>query len=263
MRRQYIDGPFGQIHIRTAGPATGVPLICLHQSPLSGAMFEAAVPALMNLGYWVIAPDTPGYGQSDAPDEPIDIAGYTRAIPAILDYFNLKKAALLGHHTGAVFASHFATVMPERVCALVLNGVPILSPEERAFFASLTFAPLDLKADGSHLLAAWQQRLKASPGWTKLDIMNRYCVDTLANPERYYWAFDAVFAHDVDADICALKVPTALLTNTGEDLYEGTKRAHALRPDFAFHALEGGTHDIVDEQPDAWAGAVHLLLQEL
>jgi len=259
-RRSYTDGPYGQIHIRCAGRDDGRPLICLHQSPLTGGMFDAALPALTALGYRVIAPDTPGYGLSDAPAQPIDIAGYTQVLPAVLAHFGLERAAILGHHTGAVFAGAFALSAPESVEALVLNGVPILSEEEKAFFATLSFAPLEPKADGSHLIAAWQQRLKASPGWTRLDVMHRYSTDMLANPDRYFWAFDAVFAHDIAADVRALAVPTALLTNTGEDLYEGTKRAHALRPDFAFHALEGGTHDIVDEQPEAWAKAVHHLL---
>jgi hypothetical protein len=45
-------------------------------------------------------------------------------------------------------------------------------------------------------------------------------------------------------------VPTLLLTNTGEDLYEATQRSRDLRPDFfAYQALQGGTHDIIDEQP--------------
>jgi pimeloyl-ACP methyl ester carboxylesterase len=47
-----------------------------------------------------------------------------------------------------------------------------------------------------------------------------------------------------------------LMTNTGEDLYEATGRAHAIRPDFAFAALEGGSHDIIDEQPQNWARTV-------
>jgi hypothetical protein len=47
-----------------------------------------------------------------------------------------------------------------------------------------------------------------------------------------------------------------ILTNTGEDLYQASRRAHDLRPDFDFTELVGGTHDIVDEQPKAWAQAV-------
>ena len=47
-----------------------------------------------------------------------------------------------------------------------------------------------------------------------------------------------------------------IFSNSGEDLYAASRRAHAMRPDFAFAALEGGTHDIADEQPEAWTEVV-------
>ena len=53
-----------------------------------------------------------------------------------------------------------------------------------------------------------------------------------------------------------ITVPTLVLTNSGEDIYDATCRAAQSRPDWAFTALNGGTHDIVDEQPQAWADAV-------
>lgn len=261
-RRGYADGPYGQIHYREVG-AGGQPLILLHQSPLTGSMFDAAAGLLAQAGYHVVAPDTPGYGLSDTPAQPIDISGYASCLPSVLDHFGFETTSILGHHTGAVIAARFAIEHPQKVSAMVLNGVAILSPEERAFFDGLKFAPLVPQADGSHLSATWQQRLTTTPGWTDINAMHRYCVDMLAIPDRYFRAFDAVFAHDIQADIRAIGVPTALLTNTGEDLYGGTQRAHAMRPDFAFHALEDGTHDIVDEQPQAWAEAVASLLAKV
>ena len=53
-----------------------------------------------------------------------------------------------------------------------------------------------------------------------------------------------------------------LLTNTGEDLYQATLRAHGVRPDFGNAELAGGTHDIVDEQPEAWTEAIATFLAE-
>jgi hypothetical protein len=38
-----------------------------------------------------------------------------------------------------------------------LNGVPLLSAEDRAFFADFKFEPLVIEDDGSHLTAAWNQ----------------------------------------------------------------------------------------------------------
>ena len=56
--------------------------------------------------------------------------------------------------------------------------------------------------------------------------------------------------------LLAIDVPTMILTNTGDDIYFAAKRAALLRPDFSFLELEGGTHDIVDEQTQIWVKSV-------
>jgi pimeloyl-ACP methyl ester carboxylesterase len=254
LRRAYVDGPYGQIHLRIAGE--GAPLLLLHQSPLSGDQFAAALPLLAQRGFMAVAIDTPGFGLSDRPLEPVGIAGYARAISAVLDALELSCAHLLGHHTGASIAANCAAHYPERIDKLILNGLALLSAAERAQFANFRFAPLAPEADGSHLLAAWNQRLAASPGWSDLTAMHRYTVEMLANSDHYHWGFEAAFAHDLTADLDAIRAPALILTNTGDDLYAASQRAHELRPDFAFCALEGGTHDVIDEQPDAWTAAV-------
>jgi pimeloyl-ACP methyl ester carboxylesterase len=163
---------------------------------------------------------------------------------------------VLGHHTGASIAASLAARHPGRVDRLILNGLPLLSEDERRFFATFKFAPLVPRADGGHLVDAWNERLQATPGWTDIAAMHRHVATMLANPDRYFWAFDAVFAHDLAADLERIKVPTMVLTNSGEDLYAASGRAAARRPDWRFVALDGGTHDIVDEQPQAWAAAI-------
>ena len=259
IRRSYVDGPHGQIHLRQVG--NGTQLLLLHQSPLSGGQFEAALPLLAHAGFAVAAMDTPGFGQSERPEAPVGIAGYADSIPAVLKALGWHKAHILGHHTGASIAASFAARNPARLDKLVLNGLALLSEEERTHFAQFGFAPLEPKADGSHLLAAWNQRLAASPGWTHLPAMHRYVTEMLANSQHYFWGFEAAFAHDLAADLMAIAAPTLILSNTGEDLYAASKRAHAMRPDFAFAALEGGTHDIVDEQPEAWVEEVTRFLK--
>jgi pimeloyl-ACP methyl ester carboxylesterase len=256
IRRAYVDGRWGQVHLTMAGPEDGPPLVLLHQSPLSGAQFAPALPLLARAGLRAIAVDTAGFGQSDPPPAPASIAEHAEALGLVLDRLGLARAHLLGHHTGAMIAASFAARCPERVGRLVLNGVPLFSAEERAHFATFDFRPIAPLADGSHLLAAWQQRLAATPGWTDLAAMHRHVVAWLANPDRAHWGFQMAFAHDLEADLRAITAPTLILTNSGEDLFAASLRAHALRPDWDFHALVGGTHDVVDEMPEAWAAAV-------
>jgi pimeloyl-ACP methyl ester carboxylesterase len=254
MRKAYCDGPYGQLHMRIVGE--GDPLLLLHQSPLNGGQFDAVLPLLAQQGFCAVALDTPGFGASTRPAEPVGISGYAAALPAVFEAMAWTDACLLGHHTGAMTAAHFAAQNPAQIRKLILNGVPLLSDEDQAHFAHFRFEPLVPKEDGSHLLAAWNQRLTASPGWNDIRAMHRYVVDLLANPDAYGWGFEAAFAHDMVPDLMAITAPTLILTNSGEDLYAASQRARDLRPDFAFAALEGGTHDIIDEQPRAWARAV-------
>lgn len=252
--KRYVEGRWGQVHLRECG--AGEPLMLLHQSPLSGAMFDAATPLLAEQGFHVVAPDTAGYGNSDPAPGGTTIEDHGDAVGALLDALEWERCHLLGHHTGAAIAAAFAARHPQRIDHLVLNGVPFLTEEELAHFRTFDFKPLHPKEDGSHLLAAWNQRLAASPGWTDLRAMHRYTVEMLAINETYHLGFKAALAHDMLADLQALSAPTLVFTNTGEDLYAASRRAAELRPDLSFAELEGGTHDIVDEQPEAWAQTV-------
>lgn len=254
IKKGYVDGPFGQIHYRETG--NGPMLFLLHQSPLSGAMFSPVMPLLARCGFRAIAIDTPGYGMSDGPATPASVEALSDAIVAATTALSTGPFFLLGHHTGAVLATNIAARKSAPVDRLVLNGVPILTPEERDFYASFEFGPIEFSADGSHLVDAWNQRLSSSPGWTDLPAMHKHTVEMLMNSDRYWFAFNAVFAHDIEADFMNIACPTMILTNSGEDLFEASKRASSLRPDMSFTSLEGGTHDIIDEQPANWSTAV-------
>src|SRR5438067_1066777 len=52
---------------RTAGLKTAPAILLLHGFPASSHMFRNLIPALAD-GYYVVAPDLPGFGFSDAPD---------------------------------------------------------------------------------------------------------------------------------------------------------------------------------------------------
>lgn len=258
MRMAYVDGRWGQIHLRRARPGGDgrARLLLLHQSPLSGAMFAPVLPLLAAQGFDAVAADTAGYGNSDPPSAGASITDHGDALGPVLDALGWERCHLLGHHTGAAIAAAFAARHPERIDRLVLNGVPLFTPEQLAFFQSFDFKPLLPEPDGSHLLAAWNQRLAATPGWTDLRAMHRHVTQMLAINESYHLGFEAALAHDVGPDLTAIRSPTLILTNSGEDLYQSSRRAAALRADFAFAALDGGTHDIVDEQPGRWTEIV-------
>src|ERR1700749_3087852 len=56
-----------KVFYREAGPARGPKLLLLHGFPSAGHMFRDLIPRLAD-EFNVVAPDLPGFGQSDMPD---------------------------------------------------------------------------------------------------------------------------------------------------------------------------------------------------
>jgi pimeloyl-ACP methyl ester carboxylesterase len=124
-RRAYFDCKFGQLHVRTAFPATGgfdeqVTLICLHPSGGSSRTFSRFLSELADVRS-VYAPDLPGYGESDSSPA----RGVGDAATAVSDLANdlrLRQIDLLGVEYGAEVALTLALLRPELVRRLVLVG---------------------------------------------------------------------------------------------------------------------------------------------
>ena len=258
-RRGYVHAPCGHVHYRTYRPdaADDSPVLVLsHQSPSSSLMYEAAYPRLVAAGIACIGVDTPGFGHSDIPDPRPSVLDYAAIFAPVLDHFGLARAHFIGHHTGAANVTAFAVRHPERVASLILNGPPIYDAAELAERRARPHVPIPLTEDGSHLKQRWDGRLKVTPGWTNIYAMHRNLLGTLWAGDTAWYGHKAAFEYDLMADFMRLTSRTLILTNTGDDLYHMAVRAQALRPDMAYRELEGGTHDIVDEQPQAWTDAV-------
>jgi pimeloyl-ACP methyl ester carboxylesterase len=126
-RRAYFDCRFGQLHVRTAFPATGgfdeqVTLFCLHPEQSSSRMFARFLSEIADVRS-VYAPDLPGRGESD-PSPASSIADAAGAISDLADDLRLRQIDLLGVHTGAAVAMELAAARPELVRRLVLVSIP-------------------------------------------------------------------------------------------------------------------------------------------
>jgi pimeloyl-ACP methyl ester carboxylesterase len=262
MKRYYINTPEGQLHCTRVG--SGTPLVLCHQSPNSSRMFSAAMPLLAERGFCVLAIDTPGHGESTPPASEPEIDGYAAALLEGLRIEGLDSFCLLGHHTGAAIACAMAVAAPQRVRALVLNGPPLFSEDIRKQRRALPGLRISPVGGGEHLQELWNLRKRVTPGWTKIDVMQRGVVDLLRSGDCVHQGHAAVYRYDLRDALMQLAMPTMILTNTGEDLYQHSRQAHALRPDFfAYRELDGGTHDIVDEQPEHWTEAVAGFLESV
>lgn len=76
------------------------PLILFHMSPYSGVIYENLM-ADLGRDRVVIAVDTPGFGNSDAPLVPPTIQQYAAAMGDLLDGLKLRGVDVMGYHTGS------------------------------------------------------------------------------------------------------------------------------------------------------------------
>jgi pimeloyl-ACP methyl ester carboxylesterase len=263
-RRAYTDGPFGQIHYRQLGE--GMPIVLMHQAPMTSNQFDYVYPELAARGFRAIGIDMPGFGQSDAVGDVPSIEDYARVIPPVLDAMGIASAAVGGHHSGALVSAEAAVRFPDRVSAVILNGPALFDQADRADFRTglyqreLRLVPAPAAA---HMVDIFTTRDRLAGGTIPVERLSDYVVQALVGQSPYWHGHNAAFGYAMEPTLRAITQPTLILTNTGDMIHEHAHRARALRPDFAWHALEGGGIDIVDQQPAAWAEAVAVFLRGL
>lgn len=257
MRRAYADGPFGQIHYQSA--AEGRPLVLLHQAVMHSEQFSNVFAPLAARGLRPIAIDMPGFGMSDATAMPPTIGDLSEAVAPVLDALGVARAVVGGHHTGSLVATEFGLRHPERVEAVVLGGTLVMPDAKRLAmrdeFAEREkqFGPLP---GAQHMVELAVTREKFAAGTVSTARISDYVVQAMMARGPYWYGHHAAFSYDHAAAIRALAVPALILSNTGDMIHDAALAAHALRPDFAFAAVEGGGIDIVDQAPEAWANAL-------
>ncbi len=246
-RRLYVDGPFGQIHLRCAGSGQ-IPLFCFHMSPMSGRIYERFIDYVGRTRL-AVAADTPGFGMSDAPPAPPRIADYARAMIAAFEAMSIEGPIdLMGYHTGSMIAAEIAADRPELVRRLILVSAPIFTDREKEEMRNL-YAPLKPALDGSHLLARWKGFVHHNLGrGLDLDQVADMFPDGLLGRNIAWWGHRAAFDYAGDLRLPEISQPILLL-NPNDDLQEQTRRAPALMrngrlielPDWGHGFLDGFT----------------------
>ena len=116
-----------KVFYREAGPKDAPVILLLHGFPTSSRMYQGLMPLLADR-YRVIAPDYPGFGNSDAP--PHDKFAYTfDHLTQVMDDFTqalgLKHYSLYMCDYGGDFGLKLAILHPERVQALIVQNANI------------------------------------------------------------------------------------------------------------------------------------------
>lgn len=248
MERRFVTVSGRQVHYARAGrggPAR-LPVVLLHASPGDWRPLRGLAAELAR-SFTVYALDTPGHGGSQplpAPDP--DMADYGAALGETLTALGLERVHLYGTHTGAKIALSLAVARPELVASLVLDGVGVSTPEERADQLAHYLPPVEPRSDGGHLVAAWHQvrnmflywpwyderaasRLTAAP--PPASYLHEVTTGLLEAGANYPLAYRAAFTCDPVPLLARLTIPALILASSADPLH-----AHLAR--FPPHRLQ-------------------------
>jgi len=194
-----VDGV--KVFYREAGSPGAPKLLLLHGFPSASHMFRNLIPLLADK-FHIVAPDLPGFGQSDMP--PRDRFSYTfDHIAGIIDRFTevigFDRFAIYVFDYGAPTGFRIAVRHPERITA-------IISQNGNAYEEGLSEGWTPIRAYWRDPSAANREALRAflTPETTRWQYTHGVADETLVSPDgqnldNYYLARPG--AYDVQLDL--------------------------------------------------------------
>ena len=189
-----------RVHYLEEGPADAEVVVLLHGEPSWSYLYRTMLPALVDAGLRVVAPDLVGFGRSDKPADRADCS-YARHVAwmreLLVDRLNLTRATLFGQDWGGLIGLRVVTGSPERFARVVVANTGLPTGDQRM----------------SEAFTAWQTYARTSPTFPVGRIVAGGCAEPLA--EDVVAAYDAPFPDDSYKE--AARIFPSLVPTTPDD----------------------------------------------
>ena len=260
--RSFVATGSGRRHVACAG--NGFPILLLHQTPRSWDEYRDVLP-ILGRRYRAIALDTAGFGDSDPlPAGDNSIERWAGAAFDLLDALGIERAAVVGHHTGAVVALEMAASHPGRVAALVLSSCPFNDAARRAgHHGRRVIDEVERQPGGEHLTELWQRR---QPFYPQGDIalLERFVVDALKAGDLAVEGHRVVGRYAMEDRIPLVTSPTLIVSAT-DDPHAAPYGPRLVQAIAGSRRIEiaGGMVPLPDQMPEEFADAVEQFLADV
>jgi pimeloyl-ACP methyl ester carboxylesterase len=127
-RRVRTNGIHLAVHELGEGPA----VFLLHGFPELAYSWRHQIGPIAEAGFRVIVPEQRGYGDSDAPADPItySVKNLVADLVGVLDALQIERAVFIGHDWGSMPAWYSGVYAPERVAGMASLCTPYFTPGE-------------------------------------------------------------------------------------------------------------------------------------
>ena len=263
----------GDVRLHYVEAGEGPLVVLLHGFPQSYHMWRFQIPALVQGGFRVVAPDMRGYNASQKPDGigRYRVGELARDVERRIVERGEEKAVVVGHDWGAIVAWFVAMRYPERVEKLGILNVPhpahffidgLTMPKQLlrssyVFFFQIPRLPEKaLSAGDFAVLRAGFRRNPARPGAIPAEDADRY-VEAMARPGALTAAINyyrALFRYPSETRALLKKVETPTLVIWGEkDVFLSPELAEPSAlwvPNLRVERLPDASHWVAEDRPE-------------
>jgi pimeloyl-ACP methyl ester carboxylesterase len=124
--------PTNGIHLAVHELGEGPAVFLLHGFPELAYSWRHQINPIADAGFRVIAPEQRGYGDSDAPADPLtySVKNLVADLVGLLDSLELERAVFVGHDWGSMPAWYAGAYAPQRVAGAASLCTPYFTPGE-------------------------------------------------------------------------------------------------------------------------------------
>jgi 2-hydroxy-6-oxonona-2,4-dienedioate hydrolase len=229
----------GEWEVRYREAGAGPPIVLVHGLGVSADYWWRNGPPLAAAGFRVLAPDLPGFGRTEGPEEGLSVTQQARALRAWMDTLALPAATLVGHSLSCQTIMQLAVDGAGRAAGLVL-AAPTGEPARHRLLHQALGLFRDIPRESARLA---------------VEVATAYL---LAGPRRIWRTWNMGALHDPLALLPDIAVPGIVLLGTRDPvvprdfaraLAEGLGRTDVIW-------IEGAAHALIFTHADAFNRAV-------
>ena len=253
----------GGLAYRSAGESSDRVVLCVHGYPESSYMWHAVLPAVAGRGWLALAPDLPGYGDSE-PDAPGTWERHVEALQRFVQELGLGPVVLVTHDWGVLIGLRWACDHPGAASALVISDGGFFADRRWHDLANVMRTP----GEGEKLIRAYTREgfvaaMRALSSGMTDEALAEYWKAFADEPRRLghlelYRSGDFDKLIPYEGRLAALDLP-ALIVWGAEDRFAGVQMAERFHEELTgseLTVLDGAGHFVWDDQPERTVGAL-------